>query len=275
MLVFPCCKINLGLHVTERRPDGYHNLETLFYPIPLEDVLEVVPLSGAKKQSWKLTLYGNSVAGNAEQNLVVKAYRLLAYRYDLPAVDIHLYKHIPSGAGLGGGSSDAAYMLLLLNDLFQLHLSVSQLEVFATDLGADCAFFIRHQPVFAEGIGNLFTPVSLSLHGYRIVIVKPDIFVSTPEAFRGLTPQKPTLSLKEVACQPVNTWRTCMTNDFEKTIFPIHPKIESLKKQLYEAGAIYASMSGSGSAVFGLFEANAPLPSRTHFPNAFYFSCTL
>lgn len=274
MIVFPCCKINLGLNVTERRPDGYHNLETIFYPIPLTDALEVVPLKEADAP-YRLAQYGNAIEGPMEKNLVVKAYLMLKADYALPPVDIHLYKHIPSGAGLGGGSSDAAYMLCLLNKLFNLQLSEEKLIDYASRLGADCAFFVHGHPTFATGIGNIFSPITLDLKGWQIVIVKPDIFVSTPEAFRGITPHKPTHSLLDIVQQPVNTWRQSMLNDFEDSIFPAHPRIQEIKEQLYEAGAVYAAMSGSGSSVYGLFEATCSLPDNADFPDDFYFSCFL
>mgnify|MGYP002622152580 FL=1 len=272
MIVFPCCKINLGLNVTERRPDGYHNLETIFYPIPLADALEVVPLKKDTDIPYRLTQYGTVIDGPVEKNLVVKAYLMLKADYDLPPVDMHLYKHIPSGAGLGGGSADAAYMLCLLNTLFNLQLSEEKLIDYASRLGADCAFFVHGRPTFATGIGNIFTPIDLDLKGWQIVIVKPDIFVSTPEAFRGITPHKPTLPLLDIVKQPVGTWRQTMLNDFEDSIFPTHPRIAEIKEQLYKAGAVFAAMSGSGSSVFGLFEANQVVPEKRAFQNDFYFS---
>lgn len=275
MIVFPCCKINLGLNVTERRPDGYHNLETIFYPIPLTDALEVVPIKEETDVPYHLTQYGSIIDGPAEKNLVVKAYLMLKNDYDLPSVDIHLYKHIPSGAGLGGGSADAAYMLCLLNKLFDLQLSEEKLIGYASHLGADCAFFIHGRPTFATGIGNIFTPIDLNLKGWQIVIVKPDIFVSTPEAFRGITPHKPALSLLDIVKQPISTWKQTMLNDFEDSIFPAHPRIAEIKEQLYESGAVYAAMSGSGSSVFGLFNIDDNVPNKHAFQEDFYFSCKL
>jgi len=275
MLVFPCCKINLGLYVTERRPDGYHNLETVFYPIPLTDALEVVPLEKDAEGPYRLTQYGTAIEGPVEKNLVVKAYAMLAADYQLPPVDIHLYKHIPSGAGLGGGSADAAFMLCLLNDRFGLQLTEQQLIDYATRLGADCAFFVHRRPTFATGIGNIFTPIELDLKGYQIVIVKPDIFVSTPEAFRGITPHRPAQSLLDIIKQPVEQWRDTMLNDFEDSIFPAHPRIAEIKQQLYDAGALYAAMSGSGSSVYGLFAAASQLPEKKTFPHDFFYTSRL
>jgi 4-diphosphocytidyl-2-C-methyl-D-erythritol kinase len=253
MITFPNAKINLGLNIVEKRPDGYHNLETVFYPVPIEDALEVNILNEST-QKFRLHQAGLEIAGEAENNLVVKAYKLLDKRFNLPPVDIHLFKHIPSGAGLGGGSSDATYMLKLLNEKFNLELSDENLEEYAAKLGADCAFFIRNTPTYAEGIGNIFSPISLSLKGYQIVLVKPDIFVSTRDAFAQIKPHRQEIPLKEVIKQPIEEWKERMVNDFEESVFPQFPAIKEIKEKLYEAGAIYAAMTGSGSSVFGLFK---------------------
>lgn len=253
MITYPNAKINLGLNITEKRPDGYHNLETVFYPIPLQDALEVKPLDG--ENEYLLKIAGTQITGEPEDNLVIKAYRLLKQDYPhLPSIDIHMFKHIPTGAGLGGGSSDAAFMLKLLNEKFSLHISVSQLEEYAARLGADCAFFIQNKPVFASGIGNIFEPIELSLKGYYLVLVKPDIFVSTKEAYALVKPQKPQLSLKDIIHKPIEEWKNTMVNDFEKSVFHKFPEIAAIKDKLYDMGAIYASMSGSGASVFGLFK---------------------
>lgn len=274
MIVFPNIKINLGLSITEKRPDGYHNLETVFYPVALEDALEIRALSEADK---KITLhqYGMEIAGNPEDNLVAKAYSLLDKEFHLPPVEIHLYKHIPSGAGLGGGSSDAAFMLKLLNGHFHLNLSEEQLEIYAATLGADCAFFIKNKPVYAEGIGNIFSPIELSLKGYQIMIVKPDVFVSTREAFANIHPHHPEYPVKEVIRRPVAEWKDILINDFEASVFPQHPVIGEIKQELYNQGALYASMSGSGSSVFGLFAPDAALPEINRKSNSFCFKGTL
>lgn len=274
MIVFPNIKINLGLSITEKRPDGYHNLETVFYPVALEDALEIRALPEADK---KITLhqYGMEIAGNPEDNLVAKAYSLLDKEFHLPPVEIHLYKHIPSGAGLGGGSSDAAFMLKLLNGHFHLNLSEEQLEIYAATLGADCAFFIKNKPVYAEGIGNIFSPIELSLKGYQIMIVKPDVFVSTREAFANIHPHHPEYPIKEVIRRPVAEWKDILINDFEASVFPQHPVIGEIKQELYNQGAIYASMSGSGSSVFGLFAPDAALPEINRKSNSFCFKGTL
>lgn len=252
MITFPNAKINLGLNIVEKRPDGYHNLETVFYPVPIEDALEVNILNESGRK-FRLHQAGLEIEGEAENNLVVKAYKLLDEQFDLPPVEIHLFKHIPSGAGLGGGSSDAAYMLKLLNEKFCLKLTEETLEEYAARLGADCAFFIRNTPTYAEGIGNLFSPIRLSLKGYRILLVKPDLFVSTREAFSRIRPRRQATPLREVIERPIEEWKELMTNDFEESVFPQFPAIGELKEKLYRQGALYAAMSGSGSSVFGLF----------------------
>lgn len=274
MITFPNIKINLGLSITEKRPDGYHNLETVFYPVALEDALEIRANPEAQ-QKFTLHQHGMEIAGNPENNLVVKAYLLLDKEFHLPPVEIHLYKHIPSGAGLGGGSSDAAFMLKLLNEHYNLQLSDNQLEDYAATLGADCAFFIKNTPTYAEGIGNIFSPIELSLKGYRIMIVKPDVFVSTREAFANIRPHRPEYPVREVIRRPVAEWKDTLINDFEASVFPQYPVIGEIKEELYHQGAIYASMSGSGSSVFGLFAAGTTLPEIDWGTNAFCFKGTL
>ena len=252
MITYPNAKINLGLNIVEKRPDGYHNLETIFYPINLQDAMEVTQLDG--EGEYALTLSGTPIEGEPDQNLVVKTYRLLKKDFpDMPAIDIHMYKHIPTGAGLGGGSADAAFMIKLLNEKFKLGLSIEKMEEYAATLGADCAFFIQNKPVFASGIGNIFEPIQLSLKGYYLVLVKPDIFVSTKDAFSLIQPMKPSQSLREIVRMPVETWRATMKNDFENSVFQKYPEIAAIKDKLYDMGAIYASMSGSGSSVYGIF----------------------
>ena len=252
MITFPNAKINLGLNIIEKRPDGYHNLETIFYPIHLQDALEVTRRE-QNDAPYTLHVKGTAIEGKPEDNLVVRAYELLKKDHDIPPIDIHLFKHIPTGAGLGGGSSDCAFMIKLLNEKFRLALSLEEMEDYAARLGADCAFFIRNQPVFATGIGNIFEPVRLSLSGYYLVLVKPDIFVSTRDAFAHITPRHPEVSLKDIICQPVETWKDSMKNDFEDSVFQKYPEIAAIKDELYDLGAVYASMSGSGSSVYGIF----------------------
>lgn len=252
MITYPNAKINLGLNIVEKRPDGYHNLETVFYPINLQDALEVNDLEGEGEYALKIS--GTPIEGEVDNNLVVKAYRLLKKDFpNIGSINIHMYKHIPTGAGLGGGSADAAFMLKLLNEKFKLNLSTEKLEEYAAILGADCAFFIQNKPVFASGIGNIFEEINLSLKGYYLVLVKPDIFVSTKVAFANIIPMKPNHSLKEIIRMPVETWRATMKNDFEDSVFKKFPEIAAIKDKLYDMGAIYASMSGSGSSVFGIF----------------------
>jgi 4-diphosphocytidyl-2-C-methyl-D-erythritol kinase len=251
MVSFPNAKINLGLNVISQRADGYHNIETVFYPINLCDALEIVPAGDPKTA---LVLSGISVNGNPEDNLVMKAFHLLKKDYDLPEITIYLRKNIPSGAGLGGGSSDAAYMLKLLNDFAALNLSFEQLEKYAASIGADCPFFIRNKPVFAEGTGNIFTPINLSLQGYYLVLIKPDIHVSTKEAYSCIEPKRSDFPLIETIQLPICEWKHRLVNDFEIGVFDRYPEIETIKRELYKRGAIYASMSGSGSSIFGIFE---------------------
>lgn len=262
MICFPNAKINLGLNVVNKRPDGYHNIETIFYPIPVKDALEIV---SAEKLSFTQT--GIRVDAPMEKNLVIKALNLLKTQYEIPPIEIHLLKAIPFGAGLGGGSADAAFMLKLLNDFCQLNIQADELERIATSIGADCPFFIRNTPVFASGIGNQFEPVDLSLKGYHFCLIKPDVAVSTPEAYSLVSPKAPEISLKEIIRKPVTEWRNLMINDFEKSVFTKHPVIGQIKESLYQAGAIYASMSGSGSSVFGLFK--KPTHLKEQFSDCF------
>lgn len=264
MICFPNAKINLGLNIVSKRPDGYHNIETVFYPIPVKDALEIVPA-----ESFSFTQTGIPVDAPPEKNLAVKAYMRLKERHALPPSEIHLLKVIPFGAGLGGGSSDAAFMLKLLNAYASLDLSEDELEEIAATLGADCPFFIRNVPVFATGTGNIFEPVDLSLKGYHLCLVKPDVSVSTAEAYARVTPAQPAVSLKEIVGSPVVTWKERMVNDFEDSVFPRYPVIRQIKETLYEAGALYASMSGSGSSVFGLFDKSTCFKKQSTFPGCF------
>ncbi|MDR1224579.1 MAG: 4-(cytidine 5'-diphospho)-2-C-methyl-D-erythritol kinase [Tannerella sp.] len=260
MLCFPNAKINLGLHVTEKRPDGFHNIETVFYPVPLKDALEAVV---AREASFRQT--GLKLTASAEENLVMKAYGLIARKQAVPPLEIYLKKAIPPGAGLGGGSSDAAFTLRLVNDLCNFRIADSRLEKMAATLGADCPFFIRNMPVIATGTGNVFKPVSVSLKDYTLYIVKPPVTVSTPEAYAAVKPQKPSFSLDELPSIPVPEWKNVLRNDFEPSVFDKYPVIREIKDKLYALGAEYASMSGSGSAVYGLFTKAVP----SAFPKCF------
>ena len=256
MITFPNAKINLGLNIIEKRPDGYHNLETIFYPINLQDALEVTRSTNSDKE-YNLHVSGSALDGEPEDNLVVKAYKLLKEDFpQMAAIEIHMYKHIPAGAGLGGGSSDAAYMIKLLNEKFALNINHAKMEEYAARLGADCAFFIQNKPVFATGIGNIFEPVDLSLKGYHIVLVKPDIFVSTRDAFAAIKPQRPAVSLKEVIKQPVDTWKDNMQNDFEDSVFLKFPEIAAIKDELYDLAELFKVFGDSTRIriLFVLFE---------------------
>ncbi len=251
MYTYPQAKINLGLYVVERRPDGYHNLQTAFYPVPLTDTLQVVP---SKTASWSLQTVGTPVEGRAEDNLVVRVYLQMREEFHLPPVDIYLDKHIPCGAGLGGGSSDAAEMMKRLNELFRLHLSDDALEQRLAMFGADCPFFVRRRPVLAEGIGDVFSPLTVSLKGWTIALVKPPVHVSTREAYADVSPRSPHVPLHEALRHPVEQWRRLVFNDFEPSVFARHPEIAAVKDTLYDMGAQFALMTGSGATVFALFK---------------------
>ena len=275
-IAFPNAKINLGLFVCQRRPeDGYHILQTLFYPIAWLDALEILPEGGIGQ--CRLVQTGIAIGGDPEQNLCVKAYRRLQRLFpNLPGCAIHLEKRVPFGAGLGGGSSDGAYTLLLLRQLFDLPLSDDDLVREAAAMGADCAFFVRcaflpnaaplANAQYCEGIGHELTPHPLSLRGKHIVVVKPPFGVSTKEAYSNVHPAWPAVSLDELLKLPLGQWRETIRNDFEASVFPLHPELASAKKTLYDHGAIYAAMSGSGSALFGIFD-DAPSDVENWFPN--------
>lgn len=252
MICFPTAKINLGLRVMERRPDGFHTIETVFYPIGLKDALEVVP--APESEAYALTVTGTQELIEQEANLVTKAYRLLASIRPLPPLDVHLHKVIPSGAGLGGGSSDAAFMLRLLNDSLDLGFSRERLLELAVKLGADCPFFLINQPTYATGTGSTFSDCPLSLSGYHLVLVKPAVSIPTAAAYKAITPALPPISVKNIVQTPVRDWKDRLVNDFESFAFSQHPIIGAIKQRLYDEGALYAAMTGSGSAVFGLFE---------------------
>ena len=272
MIVHPVAKINLGLNVVEKRTDGYHNLQTVFYPVPLCDALEVQQMDDSFPSAVDCDLKVTNIAieGDEQRNLVVRAYQLLKQDFpQLPRVHVHLYKGIPTQAGMGGGSSDCAYMLTLMNRLCSLGLTDGQLRQYAARLGADCAFFVESRPAYAEGIGERLEPVALDLGGWYLAVVRPDIPVPTREAFSRITPHYPAENCREVVSRPVETWREALVNDFEESVFALHPEIGALKEQLYRMGAVYAAMSGSGSAVFGLFR--QPVDMEAAFPGLFTF----
>ena len=265
MICFPNAKINLGLNIVSRRPDGYHNLETIFVPIGLRDILEAVPA-----RETALHPSGIALEGSDDDNLVLKAFRLLQAEKDVLPMALYLHKLIPFGAGLGGGSADAAFLLALVNQMQQLGLSDDELEAYASRLGADCPFFIRNRAAFAQGIGNEFEDIPLPVGGMHLFLAIPPVAVSTREAYAGITPKKPAVSLREAVKRPVDEWKDLIVNDFEESIFPRHPEIAAIKQRLYDLGARYASMSGSGSAVYGLFDRPADL--KQHFPACFCWS---
>lgn len=257
MIEHPCAKINLGLNIVSKREDGYHNLETVFYPVGICDELniEVRNDGNANTPPCTIEIEGINIDGAPEDNLVVRAYMSLKEIYpDLPPVSVRLKKNIPTQAGMGGGSADCAYTITTLNKMFKLGLSVSYMQKLAARLGADCAFFINPVPAFATGIGEKLTPVNVDLSGYTIAIVKPPLKISTKEAFAEITPQQPAKCCRDIIRQPVSTWKDELVNDFETSIIKRHGEIAEIKRKLYDMGAVYASMSGSGSAMFGLFE---------------------
>ena len=277
MITFPVAKINLGLNVVEKRADGYHNLQTVFYPVPIMDALEIVPMSDGfpSDVDCDLKVTNITIEGDEQRNLVVRAYQLLKTDYpELPRVHAHLWKGIPTQAGMGGGSSDCGYMIRLLNETFDMGLSSEQMQQYAARLGADCAFFIESRACYAEGIGERLQPIDLDLSGWHIGVVRPDIPVPTKEAFSRIHPHYPALNCRDVVKQPVETWRDRLTNDFEESVFVLHPEIGAVKEQLYKMGATYAAMSGSGSALFGLFK-EEPDALRQTFPDMFTFSGVL
>lgn len=258
MITFPCAKINLGLNIVSKRPDGYHNLETVFYPIPLTDALEIKYMDEKfpSESPCDLKITGKDVDCNEEDNLVIKAYQLLAADFLLPRVHAHLVKRIPTQAGLGGGSSDAAYMIRLLDERFRLNIGIPEMERYAAKLGADCAFFITADPSYAEGIGDVLMPVDVpgaGLGGYYLAVVKPSVAVSTRDAYAAIVPKTPAKCCRDIVRQPIETWKDELVNDFEAPIFAMHPELAAIKQSLYDAGAVYAAMSGSGSALFGIF----------------------
>lgn len=271
MIVFPNCKINIGLNIVSRRADGYHNLETIFFPIGIKDVIEFTE-NGTDKVSF--TSGGISLDCNSTDNLVVKAYNLIKSYYPVPGLDIELVKNIPTGAGLGGGSSDATATLMFLNQHYSLGISDGEMQALASKLGADCAFFVENRPVYATGIGDIMTPIDLSLKGYYILVVKPDVFISTKEAFAGVVPKESEFPLLDSVKLPIEEWKNFIKNDFEKSIFSNHRDLQNVKSILYDTGAFYASMSGSGSSFYGFYKI---LPDNVglYFKNCYIWSSLL
>lgn len=249
MISFPNAKINLGLHIVSKRADGYHNIESCFYPIQWHDSLEVI-----EEKTFSFHSYGLDIPGEVSGNLCVKAYEILKAHHDIPPVAIHLLKQIPMGAGLGGGSADGAFTLKLLDAFFKLGLNDQQLEAYALQLGSDCPFFIQNRPAIATGRGEALQPIDLSLSGYHLAIHNPGIHISTKEAYAGIQPKPSPMPINQLLQQPIADWKETLHNDFEDAIFKNYPTIAQLKADMYEAGARYASMTGSGSTVFGLFD---------------------
>ncbi len=267
----PCAKINLGLNVVNKRPDGYHDLETVFYPVNIKDglTINVSDNSTAHDFPCSLSVNGLKIEGNTQDNLVVKAYNMLKKRFpSLPDVNMILTKNIPSQAGMGGGSSDCAFTISMLNKMFNLNMSIAEMQQLAATLGADCAFFINPVPSYATGIGENLEPVDVDLSNYTLAIVKPPIAVSTKEAFSHVTPKRPAKCCRDIVMQPVETWKEELINDFEQSVMFSHPEIGKIKQKLYSLGAVYAAMSGSGSALFGIFR-SAPDNFEATFPYCF------
>lgn len=252
MLLLPNCKINIGLNIVSKRSDGYHNLETVFFPIPLRDNLEFKEIEN-EDVPYRLVSGGVPIEGKPEDNLIVKVYLDMKAEFNLPALELSLYKNIPMGAGLGGGSSDAAAMMKGLNEAYNLQLSAEDMEKRLAKFGADCPFFVRNKPAYATGIGDELTNCNVSLKDKFIVLVKPDVFVSTKEAYAHVTPKLPAIPLAEAIKLPIETWKEQIVNDFEQSVFPFHPELPAIKQTLYDMGAVYASMSGSGSTMYGIF----------------------
>jgi 4-diphosphocytidyl-2-C-methyl-D-erythritol kinase len=251
MIAFPPAKINLGLHILNKREDGYHAIESLFYPIPFCDILEVV--EDKNSNTYSFTASGLEISGDIQDNLCVKAYTLLKRDFNIGGVKIHLHKIIPMGAGLGGGSADASYTLLSLNEIFKLNLSVENLKMYAAHIGSDCAFFIENKAQYAKGRGEMLENAAINLDGFYLKLVFPGIHISTKEAYASVVPEANRKSIQVIVNNPIHQWPEILHNDFEKSIFPKHPILSKIKSDLYKEGALYAAMSGSGSTLFGIY----------------------
>jgi 4-diphosphocytidyl-2-C-methyl-D-erythritol kinase len=271
MLCFPNAKINLGLNITEKRSDGFHNIETVFYPIGWNDALEVIIRDSKQtdqnlKQEFNLYLSGLPISGNLEDNLLHKAYQIIKQTKTLPAIDVYLHKTLPMGAGLGGGSADAAFFINLLNEQFELKITENERISIARQLGSDCAFFIKNKPVYAIEKGDVFKSISVDLSAYYVTVVYPNVHSNTKEAYSLVSPKPPKLSIPEILKLPIKQWQNTLVNDFEFSIFSKYPIVKEVKETLYQKGALYACMSGSGSAVFGIFENEIDLSADFNFP---------
>ena len=255
MIAFPLAKINLGLSVISKRPDGFHNLETIFYPLPVCDVLEIVP-----SKETRMVNSGLTIPGSPANNLVLRAYHLVKKNYSqVGPLEIHLHKAIPMGAGLGGGSSDAANILMLVDRCFNLKISDEDMKLYALEMGSDCPFFLQSLPCFASGRGEILEPLNLDLSGYSILLIHPEIHVETARAFMRIRPEAPAHPLRESILEPLTEWKNTIRNAFETPVFEEHPSLKKIKEKLYDAGALYAAMTGSGSTIYGIFQ-------KSHLP---------
>lgn len=272
MISFPNAKINLGLNVVAKRKDGYHDLETIFVPIDLKDVLEIIP-HPQKNAKLEFTSSGLNIIGDINENLCIRAYQLLKKDFDLPAIKMHLHKAIPMGAGLGGGSADGAFTLKMLNEIFELKLSKKKLLNYALTLGSDCPFFIINKPCFATSRGEKLEPIQIDTSNYDLVLINPNVHISTAKAFSKINPHTPIKSLKEIIQQPINTWRKELLNDFEKSLSNDFFVVEHIKNLINHHNALYSSMTGTGSTVYGLFESNTQKP-KFNFPDDYMVKWT-
>jgi len=275
MIIFPNCKLNLGLNIIGKRDDGYHNLETIFYPINICDALEVITATDQNAKAVELAVTGLDINSAEEDNLCIKAYKLLKKDFpSLPPIKMHLHKAIPMGAGLGGGSADAALTLVLLNKKFHLNLSNEQLLPYASRLGSDCSFFIINEPCFAQGRGEVLEQIECDLSSYQFLIVNPGVHISTKWAYSKVQPEIPRQSVKQIIRQPIETWKNSLVNDFEKPVTQYYPQLKSLKEKLYDLGAIYAAMTGSGSTFFGIYPRTQKLETGI-FPDEYFVKAVL
>lgn len=257
MICFPNAKINLGLHILSKRNDGYHNISSLLFPIPYHDVLEFLP-----SKTYNLTVYGTETKIPKKDNLITKAWDLMSQNYGVPNLHINLLKHIPIGSGLGGGSADASFFIVAVNQFFELNLSIAEMQEIAFQIGSDCPFFILNKPAIISGNGELTEPIEFNLDNKILVLAVPSIHISTKEAYAKITPVEPIKHLSEVITQPIETWPDMLSNDFEKSIFNAHPELEKIKHNFYKKGATYASLTGSGSAIYAVFDRYITLDSK-------------
>lgn len=274
MVIFPNAKINIGLNIVEKRPDGFHNIESIFYAIPLCDALEIIENNDSTDTPIIFSSSGIEIPGDANDNLCIKAYHLIAKDYALPKIKVHLHKHIPIGAGLGGGSADAAFFIKLLNEKFELGLAWGEMHHYAKQLGSDCSFFISNKPSYVQGKGDEFESISLDLSIYHITLIYPNIHINTAKAYSGVKPKASARSLENDLLQlSVEQWKEFVHNDFEDSIFPQFPEIKKIKEELYAHGAVYAAMSGSGSTVYGIFKEASNL--KVKYKDYFVFEAKL